>query len=59
LYTVWLHNRTPTKKTAPISPYEGLTGNKPNLRRAQPFGRKVWVRVLDGSKLDPRGMEAI
>jgi hypothetical protein len=59
IYAVWLRNHTPTKKTAPISPYERLTGNKPDLRRARPFGCKVWVRVLGGSKLDPRGVEAI
>ncbi|KAJ7879280.1 hypothetical protein B0H14DRAFT_3435163 [Mycena olivaceomarginata] len=41
LYAIWLRNRTPTKKTAPISPYERLTGNKPDLRRARPFGTKV------------------
>ncbi|KAF7368162.1 Transcription factor [Mycena venus] len=59
VYAVWLRNRTPTKKTAPISPYERLTGNKPDLRRARPFGSKVWVRVVGGSKLDPRGVEAV
>nr|GAT42892.1 polyprotein [Mycena chlorophos] len=58
LYVVWLRNRLPTKKTAPKSPYEIITGNKPDLSRARRFGCRVWVRVYDGSKLDERGVEA-
>jgi transposase InsO family protein len=53
IYAVWLCNHTATKNTAPVSPYERLMGNKPDLRRARPFGCKVWVRVVSGSKLDP------
>ncbi|KAF7334246.1 Transcription factor [Mycena sanguinolenta] len=58
MYVVWLRNRTPTKKTAPKSPYEVVTGEKPDLSRARKFGCRVWVRVHDGSKLDERGVEA-
>jgi hypothetical protein len=59
LYAVWLRNRTPTKKTAPKSPYEVITGNKPDLSRARRFGCRVWVRVYKNSKLDERGVEAV
>jgi hypothetical protein len=45
-------NRTPTKKTAPISRCKRLTGNKPDLWHTRPFRRKVRVRVLDRPKLD-------
>ncbi|KAF7333659.1 Transcription factor [Mycena sanguinolenta] len=58
MYVVWLRNRTPTKKTAPKSPYEVVTGEKPDLSRARKFGCRVWVRVHGGSKLDERGVEA-
>ncbi|KAF7337422.1 Transcription factor [Mycena sanguinolenta] len=58
MYVVWLRNRTPTKKTAPKSPYEIITGEKPDLSRARRFGCRVWVRVHGGSKLDERGVEA-
>jgi transposase InsO family protein len=58
MYVIWLRNRTPTKKTAPKSPYEVMTGEKPDLSRARKFGSRVWVRVRGGSKLDERGVEA-
>ncbi|KAF7350699.1 Transcription factor [Mycena sanguinolenta] len=58
MYVVWLQNRTPTKKTAPKSPYEIITGEKPDLSRARRFGCRVWVRIHGGSKLDERGVEA-
>lgn len=59
LYAIWLRNRTPTKKTAPRSPLEVATGERPDLRRARQFGCRVYVRVHDGSKLDDRGQEAV
>lgn len=58
LYAVWLRNRTPTKKTAPQTPLEVLTGEKPDLSRARPFGCRVWVRVDDVTKLQLRAEEA-
>jgi hypothetical protein len=59
LYAVWLRNRTPTKKTAPKSPYEVITSNKPDLSRAWRFGCRVWVWVYKNSKLAERGVEAV
>ena len=57
-YAAYLHNLTPSKKTAPLSPYEAATGNKPDLSRARRFGEKVWVKVDTSNKLAPRADQA-
>jgi hypothetical protein len=44
LYAVWLRNRAPTKRTGPQSPYEVMTGERPDLKRARRFGCRVWMR---------------
>ncbi|KAI0037774.1 hypothetical protein FA95DRAFT_1475753, partial [Auriscalpium vulgare] len=40
-----------------MTPYEALTGRKPNLRNVRAWGCKVWVHDTSGSKLDPRARE--
>ncbi|KAJ2921694.1 hypothetical protein H1R20_g15407, partial [Candolleomyces eurysporus] len=57
-FSVWLHNRqfttsVPTLKT----PYEIVTGNKPNLSTLHPWGAKVLVKDLKAGKLQSRVRE--
>ncbi|KAF7353842.1 Transcription factor [Mycena venus] len=53
LYAVWLRNRAPTRQTGPRSPYEVMTGKRPDLKRARGFGSKVWVRENEGVWVGP------
>ena len=57
-YAAYLHKLTPSKKTAPLSPYEAATGNKPDLSQAHRFGEKVWVKVDTSNKLAPHADQA-
>ncbi|RXW11527.1 hypothetical protein EST38_g14328 [Candolleomyces aberdarensis] len=57
-FSVWLHNRqfttsVPTLKT----PYEIVTGSKPNLSTLHPWGAKVLVKDLKAGKLQSRVRE--
>lgn len=51
-HAVYLKNRTPTKALPDdTTPYEAVTGKKPDLRHLRVWGSKVWVRVEAGDKL--------
>ena len=53
-HAVYLRNRTWTRAIGNTTPYELLTGQKPNLEGLQPWGCKVRVHDNGGSKLDGR-----
>ncbi len=40
-----------------MTPYEALTGRKPDLSNLHPWGTRVWVHTTGGSKLDGRAKE--
>jgi hypothetical protein len=54
MHAVYLKNCTSTCTLDGKTPYEMLTGNKPNLANLHEFGTKVWVHNTSGSKLDGR-----
>jgi hypothetical protein len=39
------------------TPYEVMTGSKPNISNLQIWGQKVWVHNITGTKLDARATE--
>ena len=53
-HAVYLRNRTWTRAIGNATPYELLTGRKPNLERLQPWGCEVRVHDTGGSRLDGR-----
>ena len=54
-HAVWLKNRSATRALENgKTPYEMLTGEKPNLAGLREWGTKVWVHNKNGSKLDGR-----
>jgi hypothetical protein len=57
-FVVWLRNRTTTKVLGNMTPYERLTGQKPNLAGVPEWGQRVWVHDDSGTKLDGRASEA-
>jgi Integrase core domain len=57
-FVVWLRNRTTTKVLGNMTPYERLTGQKPNLAGVPEWGQRVWVHSDSGMKLDGRASEA-
>jgi hypothetical protein len=58
-HVVWLMNRTTTKAlTDGLTPYEAVTGKKPDLRDVCEWGEKVWIRLeVKGKKLGGRVRE--
>ena len=57
MHAVWLKNRTSTKALNGKTPYEILTGNKPNLADLHEWGSKIWIHLPECSKLDGRAKE--
>ena len=57
-FVVWLKNRTPTKVLGNVTPYEKVTGLKPNLAGIPEWGQRVWVHRGSGGKLDMRALKA-
>ena len=58
-FMVWLKNRTSTQALGNrTTPFEKLTGTKPNLSGIPKWGQIIWVHSGTGSKLDARGLEA-
>lgn len=53
-HAVWLKNRTSTRALGGMTPYEKLTGTKPDLSGLRAFGDRVWVHDTSQSKLDGR-----
>jgi hypothetical protein len=56
-HATWLKNRTSTKALENKTPYEALTGSKPDLSNLKEWGTKIWVHDNTGSKLDGRAKE--
>ena len=54
MHAIYLKNRTSTRALDDKTPYEMLTGMKPNVSNLHEFGTKVWVHDNSGSKLDGR-----
>jgi hypothetical protein len=57
-FVIWLKNHTPTWILGNVTPFECLTGQKPNLADVPEWGQHVWVYNDSGTKLDRRAMEA-
>src|SRR6266566_2490507 len=51
-FIIWLKNRSTTHALGSMTPYERLTGQKPNLAGVPEWGQRVWVHSNLGSKLD-------
>src|SRR5882724_1996748 len=52
MHAIWLKNCTSTKGLEQGTPYEALTGNKPDLAHLHEWGQKVWVHDGASSKLN-------
>ena len=52
LHAVWLKNCTSTHALKNLTPFEVLTGKKPNLLNLPEWGTKVWVHDNGNSKLE-------
>ena len=57
-FVVWLKNRSLTRAIGNVTPYERLTGQKPNLAGVPEWGQRVWVHNDSGTKLDARASAA-
>ncbi len=44
-HAVWVLNRTSTKALDGKTPYEAVTGKKPDLKGLREWGEKCWVRL--------------
>jgi transposase InsO family protein len=53
-HAVWLKNRTSTKALDGRTPFEALTGQKPDLSNLHLWGCQVWVHDASNSKLESR-----
>jgi hypothetical protein len=53
-FIVWVKNRTLTKALGNVTPFERLTGRKPNLAGVPEWGQQVWVHTAGNPKLDPQ-----
>jgi transposase InsO family protein len=53
-HAIYVRNRTWTRAIGNTTPYELLTGSKPNMAGIQPWGCKVRVHDAGGAKLDAR-----
>ena len=56
-HAVYLKNRTWTRALKDTTPFEVLTGSKPDLSNTHQWGCHVWVHDTDGTKLDGRAKE--
>ena len=57
MHSIWLKNWMSMKGLEQGTPYEALTGNKPDLAHLHEWGQKVWVHNGASSKLDGRAKE--
>ena len=53
-HSVWIQNRMPTRALDGKTPYEMVTGRKPNLGGIQEFGVAAYIKDLKAGKLDIR-----
>ena len=52
MHIIWVKNRSASHILNSKTPYELLTGKKPNLQDVPEWGACVWVHNANGSKLD-------
>jgi len=57
-FIVWVKNRTLTRVLGNITPFERLTGQKPNIAGVPEWEQKVWVHTTANSKLDVQAVIA-
>ena len=57
-FVVWLKNCSLTQAIGNITPYERLTGQKPNLAGVPEWGQCMWVHNDSGTKLDEHASAA-
>jgi hypothetical protein len=50
-FVIWVKNRTLTRVLGNTTPFEKLTGNKPNISGVPEWGQRVWVHTVANSKL--------
>jgi len=51
-FVIWVKNCTLTQALGNITPFEKLTGKKPNIAGVPKWGQCVWVHTATNSKLD-------
>jgi hypothetical protein len=59
---VWYLNRTPNNKSKDKTPFEMITGSKPDMKHCVPVGSKAYVHISDEEvpsrhKMAPRAIE--
>jgi hypothetical protein len=54
---IWLKNRTSTVAVVSKTPFEAVTGKKPNLAKLPEWGCVAWVHTKKNLKLDGRATE--
>jgi hypothetical protein len=57
-FIVWVKNQTLTQVLGNITPFEKLTGNKPNISGVPEWGQPLWVHTAGNSKLGVRAATA-
>ena len=57
MHVVWVKNQSASRVLNGKTPYELLTGKKPNLRDVPEWGTRVWVHDANSSKLDRRARD--
>lgn len=58
-YTTWLKNRLPSRSTPGTTPFKLVRGAKPNLTKAQEFGSRLYVHLMEARKLKARAEQAL
>jgi len=58
MHAIWIKNWMSTKALDKSTPYQALTGCKPDLTATREWGQKAWVHDPANSKLDGRAREA-
>ncbi len=58
---VYLHNRSPTKSVANMTPFEAWTGVKPDVKHLRSFGCIVYAHIPkdERKKLDPKAKKCV
>ena len=58
---VYLHNRSPTKSVANMTPFEASTGVKPDVKHLKSFGCIVYAHIPkdERKKLDPKAKKCV
>ncbi|KAJ6628391.1 hypothetical protein B0H10DRAFT_1991195 [Mycena sp. CBHHK59/15] len=57
-HSVWLRNRAPTRALPnETTPFEMVTGEKPNLANLRKWGCKAWVKQAKSPKLSDKAVE--